>query len=391
VVSQLAFDFARGFEGNVLPPVSFDDALRRVCAYCTDPTSGWATYDLCGVEARLDGHFETVTPWSLLWADALAGQVQVGDIARFSVERRENFAHRLISVPAGVDLNNLDDTGRAAVIRACQFGFAGVWGPKTTKVAALFRPQAIPVLDGYVALAFGFPREGFSEGREPRWARIERVINALSATLDEHRESLGRMRQDAADLIPDLSLIPNLRLVDIIIWTSQDDRMTRPRKPGGYWVNSDFGERLPITRDEVAPVSLKTGRRVERELPPGFGRWPAPWRSMEPSNDLPAMHWVELDLRELGEYEAWNDQPWHDRVPWAQVMEALRPYVVPGTEVDHSITERLLPGLPRLVKEGVMSLFREPLGIQSDGRPIGGGHRMLAMKRQGLTHAFGME
>lgn len=107
---------------------------------------------------------------------------------------------------------------------------------------------------------------------------------------------------------------------------------------------------------------------------------------MEP----PTPRWVLVDLHQLN-YEPWNEQPWHDSVPWDQVMEALELYVVPGADVDFSILDRVIAGLPLLVQEGVWSLFREPLGIQPDGHPIGGGHRMLAMKRQGLNYAYGME
>ncbi len=63
--------------------MTFRDALHRVSAYCTEVSSGWATYDLCGVDARLAGQFETISPWSLLAAEALAGRIQVRDIAGF--------------------------------------------------------------------------------------------------------------------------------------------------------------------------------------------------------------------------------------------------------------------------------------------------------------------
>lgn len=106
--------------------------------------------------------------------------------------------------------------------------------------------------------------------------------------------------------------------------------------------------------------------------------------------DQATPRWVIVDLRQL-HYEPWNEQPWHNSVPWAQVMTALEPYVAQGAGVDFSVMDRVLIGLPLLVQEGVWSLFREPLGIQPDGHPIGGGHRMLAMKRQGLSYAFGME
>ncbi len=101
------FDLTVGFRGDVLPPVSYEEALHRVQAYCTDPKSGWATYDLCGVEARRAGMFKTLTPWSLLWADALAGQVRVGDISSFTIAKRQKLAGRIAAVPEDQDLDGL--------------------------------------------------------------------------------------------------------------------------------------------------------------------------------------------------------------------------------------------------------------------------------------------
>lgn len=387
----MTFDFTNGFGGDVLPPVAFEDALHRVRAYCTDVNSGWSTYDLCGIEARLDGYFEQVRPWSLLAADALAGQIQVRDVARFDARHRVEFANRLMAVPPRIDLDQLDATGRAAVTRLCQYGFSGVWAPKMTKVAALFRPQAVPVLDGYVSLAFGFSRQGFSEGREPRWERIARVIDSLALSLGAHREFLGELRVSAIELAPDLPLIPDLRLLDIIIWTSQDDRMVRQGKPAGYWLNSDLRGRRPITRSAVAPVSVATGSLIERDLPPSFAHWSPP---LPPAGDvvmdLPRMRWARLDLQEMADYKPWKHSSWYDQVPWASVMEALEPHVELGKEVDGSLPGSRFDQLPKAVQEGVRSVFDEPLGIQPDGQPIGGGHRMLAMKRQGLRYAYGM-
>jgi Family of unknown function (DUF6308) len=390
VSDRSAFVVTSGFGGAVLPPVPFRDALHRVCAYCTEVGSGWATYDLCGVDARLAGQFETVSPWSLLVADALAGRVQVRDIAGFDLSHRIEFANRLNAIPPSTDLDELDASGRASVTSLCQFGYSGAWAPKITKVAALYRPQAVPVLDGYVALAFGLGREGFSQGRETRWRRIGRVVDSLSATLATHRELLGLLRQDAVDLVPDLALIPDLRLLDIIIWTAQDDRMTRPGKPANYWLNSDLAGRQPVTRDQIAPVSLSSGEPLHRDLPPDCPHWPPPPPELEAVYDAPPLRWVQIDLRRL-HYTPWREGPWYDRVPWASVMEVLRKHVVVGSEVERSLEDSLPDGLPPLVQEGVWSLFVEPLGLGPDGHPIGGGHRMLAMRRQGLTHAYGME
>lgn len=257
-------DVARGFSGDALPPIPYEHALTRVISFCTNPASGWLSYDLCGVEARKSGLFASVTPWSLLLADALAGRVQVGDVAGFTLEQRTRFATRLAAVPVG-DLNSLEQVGRQAVSMVCRFGFPGVWAPKTTKMAALYRPASIPVLDGYVAMAYGFQREGFSEGLEPRWQRIERVVNALAETLDMHSGILTKIRVDARDLVPDLPLIPDLRLLDMIIWTSQDDRMIRPGKVLGLWLGADLSNRRPITLEQVAPVHLPQTEHIKAD------------------------------------------------------------------------------------------------------------------------------
>jgi hypothetical protein len=57
-------------------------------------------------------------------------------------------------------------------------------------------------------------------------------------------------------LVPDLPLIPELRLLDMIIWTAQDDRLSRPGKKLGFWLGADLSKRQPITLDQVAPVLL---------------------------------------------------------------------------------------------------------------------------------------
>ena len=142
--------------------------------------------------------------------------------------------------------------------RLCQYGWPGVWGPKITKVGALYRPDSVPVLDGYVALAFGF-REGFSEGKQPRWSRIERVVHALAEAVNANADLLNQLRADAHELVPDLNRISDLRLLDIIIWTSQDDRISRVRKNANRWLNADLRDRTPIKLEDVTPVSVICG------------------------------------------------------------------------------------------------------------------------------------
>ena len=179
----------------------------------------------------------------------------------------------------------------------CQFGYRGAWVPKITKVAAPYRPQAVPVLDGYVALAFGLNSEGFSQGREPRWRRIRGVVDSLAATLARHRDLLGLLRQEAEDLVPDLALIPDLRLLDIVIWTAQDDRMNRPGKPSNYWLIMDLARRQPLTREQMAPVSLSSGEPLHRDLPPDCPHCPPPRPELEAAYEEAPFRWVQIDLQ----------------------------------------------------------------------------------------------
>ena len=117
-------------------------------------------------------------PGPLLLADALAGRVSVVDVHSF-IRNLDAFVDLLVEVP-DVDLAAMDDDQLARVVDLCTFGFPGVWAPKVTKVAALYRPRAVPVLDGYMALAFGYARERFSNGREPRHQAIDAVVRALA-------------------------------------------------------------------------------------------------------------------------------------------------------------------------------------------------------------------
>jgi hypothetical protein len=75
----------------------------------------------------------------------------------------EKFAELLGLVP-DKDLAAMNDDELGRVVEFCSFGFPGAWAPKITKAGALFRPRAIPILDGYLALAFGYSRDGFPQG-----------------------------------------------------------------------------------------------------------------------------------------------------------------------------------------------------------------------------------
>lgn len=251
-------DVTGGFPGDVLGPVPVKTAARRVLAYCTEPRSGWGVYDLAGLHARDSGVLNQVTSWSLLLANALNAQVTLNDTAAFDLGRRREFASLLGRLPADVDLHEMADPELEHVVAACAFGFPGVWGPKITKLGAIYRPKSIPVLDGHIAVAFGFGRGAFSEAATQRSLtrrdRIAKVVRALAHAIAAHRHEITALRALVERVVPEIQLIPDLRLVDIVLWTSQDDRLPRRAKQGKRWDERPVGPRTPI--DDLAAQSL---------------------------------------------------------------------------------------------------------------------------------------
>jgi hypothetical protein len=202
--------------------IPLDHAVARVGAFCSDPDSGFLAYDLVGHVARKSGRLEEIGPWTILVADALAGRIRVGDVNKFACHIEE-FAKRLGDVPEE-DLARTNEDGLRRVIDFCGYGFRGAWAPKITKVGALFRNEAIPILDGHLARAFGYPRNGFTAGRESRWAAITKVVSALRVGIDAQSEELARVRDRVAVKAPAVMVLSDVRLTDLILWTSQDDR-----------------------------------------------------------------------------------------------------------------------------------------------------------------------
>jgi len=250
---------AAGFDGDVLAPVPVADAARRVLAFCTEPRSGWITYHLAARSTRASSLFDHVTTWSLLCANALAGRVDIEDVAGFSLDRRRDFAARVVAVLDDTDLHAMDDDEVAKVVDLCHFGYPGVWGPKTTKLAALYRPQAVPVLDGHVAEVFGFNRDGFSNKARQhgldRRERIDKVVRALAIWTRIHRAEIAALREAVTPTVPEIHDLPDLQLIDIVLWTSQDDKPAY-RRPGqgARWVTRPIGRH--VAADELRPVPI---------------------------------------------------------------------------------------------------------------------------------------
>ncbi|MFF4940726.1 DUF6308 family protein [Micromonospora sp. NPDC000729] len=267
MTTAVAIDVAAGFPGDVLPPVSIDDAASRILAYCTSHYSGWAVYDLVGIGARSAGLLDDVSTWSLLFANALNGRIELKQIANFDLTRRREFAHRVSRIPAGQNLHHLTHDQLNAVIHACQFGFDGVWAPRITKLAALYRPQAIPVLDGYVGMAFGYQRDDLSLKVQRfglnRQERIAAIVRAMAVYLRDHAGTLAQLRAEVSPTVPELAaaqpgnerpLIADLRLLDMVVWTAMDDRLAAGAGLPPKWLGRQPGAHIPC--EAVAPVPI---------------------------------------------------------------------------------------------------------------------------------------
>ncbi len=230
-------DFTAGFDGDVIGSISVADAAKRVVSFCGSP--GFIAYDLAGFQARERGCLTHVGPWSLLIADALNGHVTVKNVAQFcgSLDR---FVELLGAVPRKelADMNG-SDIGR--VVDLCCFGFSGAWAPKITKLGGAFRPEAIPILDSKIACAFGYRASAFTHGVEERRTAITAVVEALCRRIKEHRVLLTALRQRIEETVPISCILTELRLVDIVLWTSQDDKVERitkgSTKPKDWWLN----------------------------------------------------------------------------------------------------------------------------------------------------------
>ncbi|MFI5916672.1 DUF6308 family protein [Dactylosporangium sp. NPDC051541] len=263
--SDDVLDVTRDFPGNVLGPIPVAAATRRLLAYCTTPGSGWSSYDLAAHHARRFGILDSVTSWSLLYANALNGQVTLDNIAAFDRSLRRDFAGRLAKVPPGRDLQRMASDETSAVVDVCCFGFRGVWGPKATKMAALYRPNSVPVLDGHVAEAFGYDRDAFSVGTVQRGLsrreRIETVVRALARGLVMHSAALTELRRAVSPTVPEVKDVSDLRLLDMVLWTAQDDRMARRSRQGPCWIDRPIGKHIDIEQLAPEPVA-PTGTSV---------------------------------------------------------------------------------------------------------------------------------
>lgn len=241
------------FGPDRLAGIPIDEAIHRVRVYGTTAASGFGPYDLAGAQARRAGHFELVSPWSLLWADALAGGLSVDDVAAFSPARRREFATLVSKIDATADLAAMAPDELSRVVRLCQFGFPRVRAAKITKMGAMYRPLAVPILDGHVAQVFGY-KDGFSGDDPTRDQRIRDVVEALARWLANNSATMNSVRGAVIDVVPAITEISDVRLLDIILWTSQDDQLERENKKKSKWLTSEV--RHPLDPADWGSIPL---------------------------------------------------------------------------------------------------------------------------------------
>jgi hypothetical protein len=251
-MSVLSFVLPFGGGAKEIP---VEDAIARVRAYCTDPLSGWHTYDRTSHVARQEGVFDRVSPWSILWAETLNGQPRAADVIRFEKAMRDRIANG-VSTLRGRQLCELVESEVAELVNLCTEGDKGFWAPKVTKMLALYLPECTPVLDGNVAEFMGLKRDAFSKRcratdgtMSGRRENIAAVIGTLRTTLRENAEVLQEVRDKVTLDVPDLSRASDVRLLDIILWTTQQDRGTSKDR----WV--DIGAR-PYETVDLTPVPV---------------------------------------------------------------------------------------------------------------------------------------
>lgn len=106
----------------------------------------------------------------------------------------------------------------------------GTSGPaKITKVGALYRPRAIPILDTRISAAYGYRSLRGRPGAQ------REVVESLAAEIREQEPLLRDAKQRTQGYVVDFRGVSLLRFADILIWTSMaggwDQPLSSPTEP----------------------------------------------------------------------------------------------------------------------------------------------------------------
>lgn len=205
-----------------------------------------------------------LSPWSILIESALAGQANGDGVSSFCTDHRKSLASLIAALPDDTDLST-DHV--EAIVALATFTSPGVRLAKTTKVAAAFRPRAVPIIDSKCCNAFGLS----VPETEAKTARTVRAITeAYAVILGDHRDTLTAIREVAvltAPIYRRRDIISNLRLLDIIIWCAQNLRDYTGRDTTRAW-NTSTDAPATDTTWMTDPESWTTPTPIPLATPP---------------------------------------------------------------------------------------------------------------------------
>lgn len=113
---------------------------------------------------------------------------------------------------------------------------------------------------------------------------------------------------------------------------------------------------------------------------------PAPEDFEIPGN---APRWVIIDITTLDlpdDSYYYGPSPYHDSIPWAEANRVARTLITPGAKAELVFAPS---NLPEPVLRGVEALLAHPAIEVVDGIVYRGGHRLRAMRRQGVERTIG--
>jgi hypothetical protein len=104
------------------------------------------------------------------------------------------------------------------------------------------------------------------------------------------------------------------------------------------------------------------------------------------------MVWFDIDLEFVPQYGVWRPESveWALTVGWATVNDFVRNNLPGCPAGDHNAALRTAATarMSATDREGLFSLYRESI-FATEHQISGGGHRIAAMRRQGLRWALG--
>src|SRR5690349_13719820 len=107
-------------------------------------------------------------------------------------------------------------------------------------------------------MAFGYQRDDLSVKVQRfglnRHERIAEIVRALAVYLRDHQATMAQLRAEVSPTVPELApakahdecaLVPDLRLLDMVVWTAMDDRLATGAGLPSKWLGRPVGAHIP--------------------------------------------------------------------------------------------------------------------------------------------------